>query len=178
MALNWFDVVLLVILLITLILGLLKGFIRQIIGILAVVGGLILAVNYYPRVSLFFQEFISKEVVSDLLAFLVIFLGTLGVGGLLAWGLSKLMKGPLKFFNHLFGGVLGLLKGALISGVIVLALTLFPLNPTILKDSLMAPYCLKMTKAVVNLIPSELKKKFEDAYYEIMGEREKHEQRF
>ncbi|MBS3819851.1 CvpA family protein [bacterium] len=178
MTLNWFDVVLLVILLITLILGLLKGFIRQLVGIGAVVGGLILAVNYYPRVSLFFQEFISKEVVSHLLAFLAVFLGTLGVGGLFAWGVSKLMKGPLKFFNHLFGGLLGLLKGALISGVVVFALMIFPLNPQILKESRIAPCCLKMTKAVVNLIPPELKKKFEDAYYEIMGEREKHGQRF
>lgn len=166
---NWFDFVLMVILLVTLILGIIKGFIRQIIGIGAVVVGLILAVNYYGQVSLFFERFIAHKVISNLLGFFSIFLASLVVGGILSWGLSKLMKGPLKFANHFFGGFLGVLKGVLISGVIVFGLLVFPVNKKILKESYLAPYCLKMTNTVVNLIPPQLKEKFKDAYYEIVG---------
>lgn len=174
MGLNWIDILLIVILIITFILGLIKGFIRQIIGILAVIIGLILAVNFYPFVSDFYLRWITHKVLPYLLGFLTIFFAVLGLGWLISHLLSKLMKGPLKFLNHVLGGGIGLLKGILICGVVVFAFLLFPVNKEALKTSKLSPHCVKVTKAVFFLIPKEIKEQFKEAYQDVMGTGEKH----
>lgn len=168
MIFNWLDIVLLIIIVLTLILGLIKGLVRQVIGILAVVVGLFLALIYYPYTAYLFGRFITSHVVSHFLGFLSIFLAVLCLGWLLSWLLSKVIKGPLKFMNHLLGGGLGLLKGILVCGVIVFALLVFPVNMRALQNSFLAPYCLKMAKAVVGIIPQDLKESFKEAYDETM----------
>jgi membrane protein required for colicin V production len=175
MGLNWIDILLIVILIVTFILGIIKGFIRQIIGLLAVIIGLILAVNFYPSVSDLYLRWISHKVLPYLLGFLTIFFAVLAFGWLVAYLLSKLMKGPLKFFNHVLGGGIGLLKGILICGVVVFAFLLFPVNKQALKASKLSPPCVKVTKAVFFLIPQEIKEQFKEAYDDIMGTGEKHE---
>lgn len=173
MSFNWLDIVLVAVLLITFILGIVKGLIRQIIGIAAVVIGLILAVYNYSYVSQFYIRLVSHQTVSNLLGFFTVFIAVLCVGWFIAYLLSKLAKGPLKFFNHALGGGLGLLKGILISGVIVFALLIFPVDKSGLKESQLSPYCLKITKAIYYLIPENLKQDFRKAYHDILGKGEK-----
>lgn len=177
MELNWLDIVLLGILLFTLILGIVKGLVKQIIGILAVFLGLILALLYYPVVSGVFMRLISSKVVSQFLGFLAIFLAVLCLGALLSAMLSKLMKGPLKFLNHALGGCFGLLKGILICGVLLFAMLVFPVNKKVVQDSQVAPVCLVVTKGVFSLIPKDLREKFNRAYADIVGRRDKNARR-
>jgi len=165
---NWLDLILLVILGLSVLFGVLKGFIRQIIGILAVIVGLILAVNYYPGVSDVFMQWSRSSTLSNFIAFIVIFVAVLCLGGVLSFIFSKLMKGPLKFVNKVLGGGLGLLKGLLISGVIVFAMLVFPFKDDAIKQSFLAPYCLRVTKAVIYLIPDDLKERFNEAYKDIV----------
>jgi len=174
MNLNWLDIVLIAILLVTVILGFAKGLIREIIGLASVILGLILASLYYPYVSSFFEHIISHETLSHFLGFLIIFFAVLLVGGLISHLLSKLMKGPLKFLNHLLGGAFGLLKGILICGVLVFALLVFPISKEALVKSYFAPYCFGLAKATVYLIPQDLRAKFKSAYQDIVRSVEKH----
>lgn len=171
MQFNWVDLVLLVILAVTALFGIMKGFIRQIIGILAVVVGLILAVNYYSHASNFFIRWIDNRTITHFMGFIVIFIIVLCLGGVLSFLFSKAMKGPLKFVNHVLGGGLGLLKGILICGVVVFAMLVFPFNKDALKKSFLAPYCLQVNKAVIYLIPEDLKSKFKEAYQDIVKKR-------
>lgn len=165
---NWVDLILLVILGLTVLFGIMRGFVRQIIGILAVIVGLILAVNYYLVVSDFFSRWISSSTLSNFVAFIGIFIAVLCLGGILSFIFSKVIRGPLKFVNHALGGGLGLLKGLLICGVIVFAMLVFPFKEDALKQSFLAPYCVRVTKAVLYLIPDDLKVKFNEAYEDII----------
>lgn len=171
---NWLDIVLLIIVLITAILGIIKGFVRGIIGIAAAVAGLILASLYYPLPASFLFTFISSENWSKFIGFLIVFFAVLSVGWLIAFLLSKLMKGPLKFVDHLMGGILGCLKGIIICGVVVFALLLFPIERKSLTESSLAPECLKVTKALFTLVPRELKEQFKLAYEDIIGRPKRH----
>lgn len=173
MSLNWLDAVLIAILAVTFILGIVKGLIRQIIGILAVIFGLILAVNFYSYVAELYLRLISNRILCYLLGFLTIFFAVLAIGLLFSHLLSKLKKGPLKLLNHVLGGGIGILKGVLICGVVVFALLIFPVNKRALKESQLAPYCLEIIKAAVYIIPQEIKEKFKEAYQDIMGTGEK-----
>lgn len=166
---NWLDIVLIGILTVTFILGIIKGLIRQIIGILAVIFGLMLALLYYPYAGDFIKHLGPGRTLSQFLGFLGIFLAVLCLGWGLAVIFSKLIKGPLKFMDHILGGGVGLLKGILICGVFVFAMLVFPVNLKALKGSQLAPYCLRMTKAVYSLIPKELKERFSEAYRDIVG---------
>lgn len=169
MTLNALDIILIVILLMTLVLGLIKGLVRQIIGIVAVIAGLIFAANYYPRISNLFQRFLSSVLVSNFIGFLLIFAVALLAGWLLGLLFSKLMKGPLAFINHVLGGVIGLVKGVLICGVLVFALLVFEVQKDALAGSRLSPFCFLVTRAIVNLIPRDLKAKFKTSYEEMRG---------
>ena len=165
---NGLDIVVVVILLATLILGLIKGLVRQVIGIAAVIAGLILAARYYPQVSSVFGGAFASEKWASIVGFALIFVVVLAVGGLISYLVCKLLCGPLRFIDHLLGGVLGLVQGVLICGVIVFALLAFPVNKQLLTGSRFAPYCYWLTKAMVQIIPQDLKNQFSQTYKEIV----------
>ena len=170
---NWIDVILICVLALTSILGVIKGLVKQVFGLLAGIIGLILALSFYSQVSWIYLRFVSNEVLANFLGFLTIFLVVLCLGWISSYCLSKFIKGPLKFLNNILGGGLGLLKGILICGVVVFALLVFPISKKALKESVLSPVCLQMTRAMISLIPQELKEKFKEAYQEITRRVEK-----
>jgi len=165
---NWFDIILLFILLVAFVLGIIKGLVRQLVALLAVVVGLILAVAYYAQAAQLFMRLTSRQTLADLLGFFSIFLVVILVGWLLSHLFSKMMKGPLKFLNHVMGGLLGLLEGVLICGVVVFALLVFPVSVRAVEESSLSPYCIRMTETVIGLVPRELKDQFRETYDQIM----------
>ncbi len=171
---NWLDVVFIVILLGTMIMGIVKGLVRQVIGLAAVIVGLVLASLYYQGVAEILEKVVRDRLLSNFLGFLVIFFCVLAAGALLGFLLSKGMKGPLAVINRVFGGAFGLLKAVLICGIIVFALTVFGIARPALETSRLAPVCLGITRAAVNLIPQDLKAKFNQSYQEIRKSGGKH----
>lgn len=165
---NWIDIVLLLILAFTLVFGILRGFVKQVVGLLAIVIGLLLAVEYYPAGAEFFHTWIKNGTLNNFLGFISIFFLVILLGGILSFILMKMIRGPLKLINRFFGGAIGLLKGVLICGVFVFALFAFPFNSEALKNSRLAPYGVEVTKSVYYLIPEELKIKFEEAYRDLV----------
>jgi membrane protein required for colicin V production len=174
---NWLDIVILAVIVISFILGLIKGFLRMIIGIAAAIAGLIIAAIYYRPFSRVFGRMFSSEVWAHLAAFAVIFIAVLLVGGLVSFLLSKVIKGPLRFVDRLFGGALGLIEGILICGVLVIAQLVFPVDKQALMRSSLAPYCYWLTKGMVQVIPRELKDKFKETYQEIVGAPSEHDEK-
>ncbi len=165
---GWLDIVLAIILLVTVIMGLVRGLIKEVIGIIAILVGFILAARYYVFFADLIGRLIRQPTVAKFLGFIIFFLIVVAVGSLIAFLLSKLMRGPLKFINHVLGGFVGFLEGILICGVFVFALLVFPLNKRALLDSRLAPYCYGLTKAMIHLIPEDLKNQFRAAYRDLM----------
>ncbi len=177
MVFNWLDIILFIIIVVCLVMGIIKGLVRQVIGLAAVLFGLVIALVYYPFVSALYARWIESQVLSQFLGFITLFVAVLCLGFLISWLISKMIKGPLKFINHVLGGGLGFIKGVLICGILVFALLIFPVSIRALKNSYLAPYCLGMTKLVAKVIPQELKDTFKETYDEIMGGRPKNVKR-
>lgn len=167
MNLNWVDAVLLIILIAATTAGIFEGFAKQVFGLLAVVVALILAIRFYRQVSWFYLRFFSQENLAQLIGFLTVFFVVVCLGAVFSYLASKLIRGPLKPLNKILGGCLGLLKGIFICGVVVFALLVFPMNKKAVKKSRVSPFCLFMTRAVVSLVPKDLKEKFREAYREL-----------
>jgi membrane protein required for colicin V production len=173
---NWLDYVLLAIIVVTAIVGIFKGFVRQVIGLVAVVAGLVLAVVYYQQTAGIFMGFVKNQLVSNFLGFLLIFVIVLIAGAILGHLVTKAMVGPLAFVNRLFGAVFGIIKAVLICGIIVFALVSFEIAKPALETSVLAPACLGVTRAVVNLVPKDLRTRFNESYKRIRESGGKHGQ--
>jgi membrane protein required for colicin V production len=174
---NWLDWVLLAIIVLTGVIGLVKGFVRQAIGLVAVICGLVLAVIYYERMAGVFDTLVHNPLLSNFLGFLLIFLIVLVAGAVLGHLLTKAMKGPLAFANRFFGFLFGLLKAVLICGILVFALVSFEVAKPALETSVLAPPCLGVTRAVINLVPRDLRARFNDSYKRIRDSGGKHGQK-
>jgi membrane protein required for colicin V production len=174
---NWLDIALFVILVLSFVFGVFRGFVRQVIGLAALVAGFFIAAYYHPYLARIFGRAFASGRWSNLIAFLLIFFGVLALGSLVGFLLSKLMRGPLRLIDRIFGGALGLVKGVLISGVIVMALLAFPTDTRALTNSTLAPYCYWLTKGMVQLVPQELKDVFNETYQKIIGSEKEHGQK-
>ncbi len=166
---NWLDILFLAIIAVSLALGLIRGLTRMIIGVASVVAGFVIAALYYRPVSALFSRVLAAEIWRHLIAFVLIFVVVLIVGGVVSFLLSKIIKGPLRLADRVLGGLLGVVSGILVCGVLVIAQLAFPVDKQALRRSAIAPYCYWLTKGMVQVIPRELKEKFKDTYEEIVA---------
>jgi len=165
---GWVDIVLVVILIGTFVAGLVRGLVKEVVGIIAAIVAFLVAARWYAPVADFLNTSFVGPGAAKFLGFILIFVFMILVGVVVAAFLSKLMAGPLKFVNHLFGGVFGLFEGMLICGALVFALMVFPVSKEALTSSRLAPYCYGLTKTMVGFIPGELKEQFKSAYRDIV----------
>lgn len=171
MSVNWLDVILILILITAFVIGIIKGLVRQVVGILAAIIGLFVAMAFYPYLSGAFRLLLKNDVMRDFVSFIAIFSVILLMGWVTGRLFTKAMKGPFKFLNHVLGGGLGLLKGILVCGILVFAMLVFPVNTEALRGSSLSPYCVVITRSAIDLIPRELKQAFIEAYEEIFEDR-------
>jgi membrane protein required for colicin V production len=167
MRMNWLDSILVFILIVTTIVGIIKGFLRQAFSILALIIGLVLALNFYSRLSWIYLRLTSNVLLAHFLGFMTIFVVVFGAGLTASYMLSKLAKGPIMLLNNVLGGFFGLLTGLLVCGVIVFTLSVFPINKKALKESRLSLFSLRITKIAVSLVPRELREKFKETYQDI-----------
>jgi len=146
-----------------------KGLARQIVSIVALFGGFLLAAFYYPVPAAWFGRLLRTESLAQLAGFLLIFLGCLMVGALVALLINKFIKmASLEWADHLLGGVFGFLRGWLVCSIIVIGLVAFPIKEDLLARSVLAPYVLAGARAAVLMVPKDLKSKFYDEYQKII----------
>ena len=69
-----------------------KGLMRELVSLVALIGGFLLAAFHYPRVGAWFGDLTRTETIANLLGFLVIFLGVLLVGAIVAFLANRFVK--------------------------------------------------------------------------------------
>ncbi len=173
---TWLDFFLAAIVVASVIIGLFKGLIREVVGLVSAVLGLILAGQYYENLAVLVRSVVTNKEIAAFVSFLLIFLAVVVIGWIVGGLLSKAAKGPLKLINHALGGAFGFLKGVLIAAVFVLALLVFSIDRPTVTRSALAPTALAVSRAVVQLVPQELKARFKAIYRDIKGKVGKHGQ--
>jgi len=153
------------IVLISTICALRKGLVREIVSILSLVGGFVLAVFYYRVPAAMLADFTRTESVADFLGFLIVFLGCILIGIIAAFLINRFVKAAsLKWIDRLLGGIFGFLRGWAISSIVVVALIAFPIRENVMARSFLAPFLLAGARAAVVLVPQSLKDKFNEQY--------------
>jgi membrane protein required for colicin V production len=166
---TFLDFVFALIVLISVVLAVTKGLVREIVSVVALIGGFVLAVLYYPVPAAWFKTLLKTEALADLTGFLVIFVGCLVIGGVISFLINKFVKAAsLEWVDRLLGALFGFLRGWLIASIIALALVAFPVQEQLLARSALAPFLLAGARAAVLVVPPELKAKFNQEYKKIL----------
>jgi membrane protein required for colicin V production len=161
---NYFDVTIAAIVLILGIKGFMNGFIKEVFGLLGLVGGVYLASGMAQKAATFIDtNFIHLENPSllKLIGFLAVLILVWSIASILGSIFSKLTnQSGLGFINRLFGFIAGGGKYFLIFALIVTALS----NVTLIKDNLekyvkdsvLYPYLLEAGSYLIHLDPADL----------------------
>jgi membrane protein required for colicin V production len=166
---TFLDIVFAAVILISTGVAITKGLAREVISLLALVGGFVLAVLYYPVPAGALAEFSRTESIASLLGFVFIFLGCILLGAILSFFVNRFLKAAsLQWFDRVLGGIFGLLRGWLIASILVIALIAFPIREHVMARSVLAPYLLAGARAAVLLVPQSLKDKFNEQYRKVL----------
>lgn len=98
--------------------SLLRGFVKEAISLVVWVSALLIAIAFSPKLAVHFADAVGSESLRMILSFVILFLATLIVGGLINVLLASLLKATgLTTLDRVLGMVFGVLRG----GVMVLA---------------------------------------------------------
>ena len=167
---NWLDWLLVIILGVSFVAGLVRGIARIGIGFAATIVGLVLGFWFYGVAGGFFQDYVSHKMISNAIGFGIVFFAVVAIGGLVSFALAKFFKwAGLTWLDRLMGGLLGLVRGAVLCLILVMAIMTFSRKPPpkAVVESEFAPYLVDASGVMVAMAPRELKDGFWNSYYEV-----------
>jgi membrane protein required for colicin V production len=160
---NWFDVFLMLVVFASFVSGLRSGFARVVVGLISTFFGLLAGFWFYRMLAPQLLPYLKTPTAANMLAFLLIFIGVLILGSLVATILARIFSWiGLSWFDHLLGGAVGVLRGALTAAALVAVVIAFSPTPppSFLNDSRVAPYATEVASWLADLAPRELKDAF------------------
>lgn len=118
---NWADYGILAIVILSILIGLLRGFTREIFGLGTWVLAIVLSVLFGSELTVALQPHIATPLVRLAAAYGGLFLGGLLIGGILTAVLvARVRESRFSSADRTLGSGLGLLRGVLIVGLVVL----------------------------------------------------------
>ena len=155
---NLFDVALLVVACLLVLIGVIKGLVRILIGIAALVAAFALAAKYHQPLAQRLQWIDLPDEPLMLSTYVLIFIGVMLAGGLVAWLLRKVLKAAmLSWADRLAGAALGLVATMLVAALLVLPIVAYsPYSDSLLRRSVLAPYVAAVADLASPLVPDDL----------------------
>lgn len=126
--LTWLDYCVIGVITLSVLLGLWRGFLKEAISLIAWVTAFIVAFLFVEEGASYLTRYIGVPSVRIVLAFGILFLGTLILGGLVNLVVAQLVQHTgLSGTDRLLGLVFGLLRGGAVVTILVLLASLTPL---------------------------------------------------
>ena len=141
--LSLLDVAVLAILLYSIVISFMRGFVREIFRLASVLLALLLAAWFYRSIAGMFKDVVKTENIALFLGFSIVFLGTLFVGLLATWLITKFVKlAKIQWFDRCLGAAFGFIRGWVLGAIVFLGLTAFDVQVDRVRNSELAPYFL------------------------------------
>jgi len=120
------DTAIVVVLVVSGALGLYWGFIRQVLSVVGLIAGLVLAGRYGGMIADWLSSFISSAMATQAIGFVLVLVAVSATASLLATLLRRFVGLLfLGWLDHLIGGVLGVVQGALACTIILIVVAAF-----------------------------------------------------
>jgi membrane protein required for colicin V production len=115
------DILIAVALIISVVVGIVRGFVKEAISIAALLVAIWAALNFGPGVGEISDNWLSSEELQTWFGRILVFIVILSLGGLLGWGISKLVRlSVLSGLDRLVGAVFGVGRGILLVALFIL----------------------------------------------------------
>jgi membrane protein required for colicin V production len=158
--LNLLDFLFLLVLFFSFFFGILRGLTRELLALLFLVAALALAFYYYREVGVALHRLIYSRELADFAGFLLVLALVAAAGSFISHLVGRhLIKGPLKAVDRLLGAVFGLLRGILLSGLVIYSFLAFPLDQELLDRSQLAPVLTHALAVGIGVLPPALREK-------------------
>jgi membrane protein required for colicin V production len=158
---NLADWVILGTILLSVLLAASQGFFYEVFSLAGVIVGYLLAAWEYRRLADRLSSYVKSDWVAEITAFLVIFLAVVILAGILGRIFRWLLKkAGLRWFDRLLGAAFGLLRGALLVAITLMAVTTFAPGSRWLSGSQLAPYFIVLARAASWVAPTEVRARF------------------
>jgi membrane protein required for colicin V production len=126
-----FDWIVIAIVVLSTLIAFARGVVRELIALAAWIAGIVGAVLFTPTVGAMLPEIAGHPAVRYVVAFLLIFIGALVLGALIAWPLSRAIRAAgLGFVDRFLGSLFGLARGIALMLAFVFVAGLTPLPRT------------------------------------------------
>lgn len=131
------DIIIAVLLVFGFIGGLRDGIVKQVVGLVGFICGLLIGRVYYMQVGEWMTTtFGLSAQVAHITAFVLILVLVPLLFNLVGWLLSKMLNAIcMGWINRLLGGAVGALKCALFAGIVITGIELFDRNDIIVSES-------------------------------------------
>jgi membrane protein required for colicin V production len=116
------DILIAIVLIVSVIVGVVRGFVKEAISIAALLLAIWAALNLGPGVGEISDSWLSSEELQVWFGRILVFVVILAIGGLIGWGLAKLVRlSVLSGIDRLIGGFFGAARGVLFVALFILA---------------------------------------------------------
>jgi membrane protein required for colicin V production len=155
---TWFDFAMLAVLALSALLAFFRGFVREVLGVGAWVGAIIISIWFFPFVSPRFEQWIHAKEFADPAAYGAVFLVALIVLSVVSSWVGALVRGSaLGGVDRTLGIVFGLVRGAVLLVFCYFAAGLFTTPqewPVPVRDARFLPYVYEGARDLVTYLPA------------------------
>ena len=168
---NILDVFVIIVMTITIVRGLFVGLVRSISGLVGLVGGFWVAINFHRIISHRLHYFIKDDMLAFALGFFLIFFCIYFFCVITGYLLRAFLKAVnLGLVDRGLGGLLGAVKGLLVVTIACFLLTIMlPSRNSLLTNSYFYPKLTILFRTVTMMVPSEIKADFMWRWRRLMG---------
>lgn len=158
-----FDIIVIVVVLLLIVRGIWKGLVRQVVGLVGVAAGWIIAMKYSGAVTAKYLAGFSPAV-GQIIGFLAVFLGCIIAASIVGWIIGKMMDAAgLGVLNRIAGALAGGLKGYLAIAAVTLVLIAFLSSDNrFLAGSRTMQYIRPATDRIAKYAPNYIRRKYEE----------------
>jgi len=158
---NWLDIVIIGVISVSALISLKRGFVKELMSLVTWVAAILIARVYAYDFSHYLSDFANDGKSALVLAFFVLFIGTLIVGSLINFVVSQFVHAVgLSLMDRFLGVAFGVIRGALVIvvGIGLMSLTAFSDSP-VWQSSVIVPHFAQVeewTKETTKLLSEQL----------------------
>lgn len=151
---NLLDIIIVAAMAFFIIRGIFRGFFREIASIAGIILGILLANQYQPQMTGYLKAYVPAGKYLPLISFAVIFLIIFVACNFAGWGLKVISrKASLGWADRTLGVGLAILKGVIITYLVIVLLTFFvPSKTPLIAESKLTPLIITSYQSMVGAI--------------------------
>lgn len=156
--LNWVDYILLVVIAVSALLSLWRGFVKEALSLASWIAALWIGMLFFYDLSRVMRDWIDTPTIRNVVAFGLLFIGTLLVGGLVNYLAGQLIsKTGLTSTDRILGMLFGVARGVVIVAVLVMlaGMTAIPQDPW-WQDSMLLEYFKNIALWLSSFLPDDI----------------------